>query len=149
MNKCIKSLSLAALMSVIFTSPLFAEISSSVCPYSCRTQGIPKNVCKDWKENGRCFIDDLRVRPGVLSNAEQARRDQIERDRKREEERRRIEEENRRKHSHDHRYDDRRYDDRRYDDRYRDRYDDRYYHHRDDDYYRRRDYRDRYYDDRW
>ena len=144
MNKYIKYFSITAISLASFSSPLFAEITSSNCPYSCRTQGIPKNVCKDWKENGRCFIDDLRYRPGVLSSAEQARRDQLERDRKREEERRRIEEERRRKeeerrkHHHDHHY-----DDRRYDDRYYDRYDDRYYRRDRDDYYRRRDYYDR------
>jgi hypothetical protein len=39
------------------------RVSSQTCPYSCRTQGIPKNVCKDWREGNTCFIEDLRHPP--------------------------------------------------------------------------------------
>ncbi len=40
-----------------------AEVTSQNCPYDCDTQNIPRAVCKDWRENGRCFVEDLRSKP--------------------------------------------------------------------------------------
>ena len=42
----------------------FAEeggaVSSRECPYSCRTEGLPQDRCRDWREGDRCFIEDMR-----------------------------------------------------------------------------------------
>jgi len=38
-------------------------VTSRSCPFSCRTEGIPKNVCRDWKEGDLCYIEDLRKAP--------------------------------------------------------------------------------------
>lgn len=39
------------------------EVTSSSCPYSCKTQGIPKKHCRDWKSEGLCYVEDLRRSP--------------------------------------------------------------------------------------
>lgn len=44
----------------LFPTIIVAEVSSRPCPYSCKTQGIRKSVCKDWREGNTCYIDDLR-----------------------------------------------------------------------------------------
>jgi hypothetical protein len=64
-----RTLILASLASVAATSSLQAEprrgvVSSRVCPYSCRTEGIPKSDCKDWREGNTCFVEDRRVTAG-------------------------------------------------------------------------------------
>jgi len=41
-------------------------VTSRSCPYSCRTQGIPKKHCKDWRQGNLCFIEDLRKFPSVF-----------------------------------------------------------------------------------
>lgn len=35
------------------------KVTKKPCPYSCRTEGIPKNKCRDWKEGGLCVIERL------------------------------------------------------------------------------------------
>lgn len=35
------------------------NITKRPCPYSCRTEGIPKSKCRDWKEDGLCVIERL------------------------------------------------------------------------------------------
>lgn len=44
---------------------LFAEVTSSPCPYSCKTRGISKDRCKDWKEGNTCFVDDLQASQAI------------------------------------------------------------------------------------
>ena len=44
------------------------RVTSALCPYSCRTKGIPKKHCKDWKEAGRCFVEDLTRPPAKISS---------------------------------------------------------------------------------
>ena len=48
-------------------SPVLAErhglITSQVCPYSCRTQGMDKRNCRDWKNGNTCYIEDLTRTP--------------------------------------------------------------------------------------
>lgn len=39
------------------------EVSSRNCPYDCRTQGIPKSDCREWRQGTVCYVEDLRV-PG-------------------------------------------------------------------------------------
>lgn len=34
-------------------------VTSSLCPYDCKTKGIKRKFCRDWKEGGRCFVEDL------------------------------------------------------------------------------------------
>lgn len=55
-------------------TPVLAQhrgyVSSRPCPYSCRTQGIPKKHCRDWKENGLCYIEDLRKQPNPVQQTQ-------------------------------------------------------------------------------
>lgn len=37
-----------------------AEVRSRSCPFSCRTEGIPKQHCRDWREGNTCYVDDTR-----------------------------------------------------------------------------------------
>jgi hypothetical protein len=63
---------LAALCFLVFTglsSTAEAQrqkgfVTSAPCPYSCRSQGIQKRYCKDWKEGNTCYVEDLRRAPG-------------------------------------------------------------------------------------
>ena len=57
---------------IILTLVLFAnvclaerhgEVTNANCPYSCRTQNIPKQDCRDWRNGDTCYIEDLRRRP--------------------------------------------------------------------------------------
>lgn len=43
----------------------FAEIREQNCPFSCKTENIDKSFCRDWAENGRCYIEDLRADSGA------------------------------------------------------------------------------------
>ncbi|MCB0331360.1 MAG: hypothetical protein KDD70_16935 [Bdellovibrionales bacterium] len=43
-------------------------ITSSLCPYSCKTQGIPKKRCKDWREGERCYVEDLSRAPARIES---------------------------------------------------------------------------------
>lgn len=54
--------SLAALvLAILFVAPpLLAEVTSRPCPYSCKTEGIVKSQCKDWREGNTCYVEDLR-----------------------------------------------------------------------------------------
>lgn len=45
-------------------------ISSGPCPMNCDTKGITRNICKDWQENGVCFVQDLR--PASLAEKRQS-----------------------------------------------------------------------------
>lgn len=33
------------------------------CPFSCRTEGINKQHCRDWREGNTCYVEDLSRRP--------------------------------------------------------------------------------------
>lgn len=60
MRRC---LLLFLLLSLAITPEFVAaDVRSGACPYSCRTLGIPKRYCRDWKQNGVCFVED--TRPG-------------------------------------------------------------------------------------
>lgn len=54
---------------LLFPASVYGEasgkgaVTSRSCPFSCRTEGIPKNVCRDWKEGDLCYIEDLRKPP--------------------------------------------------------------------------------------
>lgn len=62
----------AVTSSFIDAAPAYAdrrgEVTSRPCPYSCRTQGIPKKDCKDWRQGNVCFIEDLRRPPAAPSS---------------------------------------------------------------------------------
>lgn len=34
-------------------------LRSRACPFSCRTEGIDKNHCKDWRVGNTCYVEDL------------------------------------------------------------------------------------------
>lgn len=38
-----------------------AEVTSKPCPHSCRSMGIDKRHCRDWREGTMCFVDNLTV----------------------------------------------------------------------------------------
>ncbi len=40
------------------------QVSSRHCPYSCKSNGLPKSSCRDWREGDICYIEDLTKRPG-------------------------------------------------------------------------------------
>lgn len=40
-----------------------APVTSQHCPFDCSTQRIPTDYCRDWREDGMCFVQDLRVPP--------------------------------------------------------------------------------------
>jgi len=44
--------------------PVNAEVTSRPCPYSCKSLGIKKKKCKDWKEGNTCYVQDLRKKSG-------------------------------------------------------------------------------------
>ncbi len=100
------------------------------CPYNCGHAGVPREFCRDWRENGMCYVEDVRLPPTPAPKPQPQRYDDRDRG-------------HRPPPPPPSRYDDRYRDDRYRDDRYRDRYrDDRY---RDDRYrddrYRYDDYR--------
>lgn len=61
---------LLLLVALIPLNPVGAQsrglISKAKCPNSCRSRGIPKNQCRDWREGDLCVVEDLRRRPEPL-----------------------------------------------------------------------------------
>ena len=50
----------AGVLIAVSAHSAIAEVSSRNCPYDCNTENIPRSHCKDWRQDGKCFIDDLR-----------------------------------------------------------------------------------------
>ena len=51
------------LMLVILPGYARAEsrgIEGRDCPFSCRSEGIPKKYCRDWRKGNTCYVEDLR-----------------------------------------------------------------------------------------
>jgi hypothetical protein len=46
---------------MLLTSTAFAEVSSKPCPYSCNSQGLSRDTCKDWREGNTCFVENLKA----------------------------------------------------------------------------------------
>ena len=48
-------------------------VTSRACPYSCKSAGLKKGKCRDWREGNRCFVEDLTKKPAkqVASNTVQ------------------------------------------------------------------------------
>ena len=44
------------------------HVTVSPCPHSCQTRGIPKNICRDWREGNACYVEDLSQAPGFTNN---------------------------------------------------------------------------------
>lgn len=42
-----------------FAQTKLGLVTSRPCPYSCETRGLPKNLCRDWKEGETCYVEDL------------------------------------------------------------------------------------------
>ena len=42
---------------VLFIDNLFAEVLRARCPFTCQTQNLPKQFCKDWRKGDTCYID--------------------------------------------------------------------------------------------
>lgn len=38
-------------------------VTSAPCPHSCRSMGLDKRRCKDWREGNTCFVEDLNRQP--------------------------------------------------------------------------------------
>ena len=51
-------------IAVLNNSPAAAyengQISARQCPHSCRTLGIKKSQCRDWRRGNICYVEDLR-----------------------------------------------------------------------------------------
>lgn len=58
---------LATVLLFSVSAPVQAErkgyVSYQACPHSCRTLGIPKTDCRDWREGELCYVEDLRRAP--------------------------------------------------------------------------------------
>jgi len=35
------------------------------CPFSCSTQGIPREHCRDWRQGDVCYVEDVRLHPSA------------------------------------------------------------------------------------
>jgi hypothetical protein len=97
MKKIITAIALASFLAV----PAFADnrshhrsgpdrsehglVQSRRCPFSCSTQGIAKDHCRDWRQGDTCFVEDTRTRTsalrpdhdGIIDSREYATRDSI------------------------------------------------------------------------
>lgn len=36
-------------------------IKSATCPFSCESQGLTRDKCRDWREGDTCYVEDLRA----------------------------------------------------------------------------------------
>lgn len=63
--------SVVIFLALFFVAPQFSAAEGKLrvraCPFSCRLEGIPKNVCRDWRKGNQCFVEDLR-KPRNRSN---------------------------------------------------------------------------------
>lgn len=53
------------------------RVQSRPCPFSCKTQGLPKNVCRDWRQGNTCYVEDLSRGPGQQQRPPQQRRGHV------------------------------------------------------------------------
>ena len=60
----ILSLSALLLLTSLPGAALAQSTTSAPCPYSCKTLGIKKKKCKDWREGDTCYVQDLRKNQG-------------------------------------------------------------------------------------
>lgn len=78
------------LLTLILTVPLSAEtvkvtengitegkptkrrglITTSLCPYNCKSEGLSSESCRSWEEYGRCFVEDFTQAPGHRTRVE-------------------------------------------------------------------------------
>lgn len=49
----------AAVISKTSNAEQRGYLMSRDCPFSCRTEGIDKKHCKDWRVGNRCYVEDL------------------------------------------------------------------------------------------
>lgn len=42
-------------------------ITSAQCPYSCKSAGVPENLCQDWSDGVKCYVEDFTQVPGHRS----------------------------------------------------------------------------------
>jgi hypothetical protein len=65
-------LGICCLITTVPISVANAEVTSKPCPHSCRTMGIDKQHCRDWREGSMCFVDNLAApSSGSQPNADQ------------------------------------------------------------------------------
>jgi hypothetical protein len=43
------------------------HVTAALCPNSCSTNGLAKNVCRDWREGNVCYVEDLTRPPGYTN----------------------------------------------------------------------------------
>jgi len=53
-----KKLLIAGLLGVLYSGVALADYveSSALCPYSCKSAGYSKSVCKDRKDGDKCYV---------------------------------------------------------------------------------------------
>ncbi len=56
----LKKISLFSLMILSLPAHVYSEVRERDCPYSCATENIERSVCRDWRNNDKCYIEDLR-----------------------------------------------------------------------------------------
>ena len=42
-------------------------ITSSACPYDCKIAGVPADLCREWSDAEKCYVEDLSQPPGHRS----------------------------------------------------------------------------------
>ncbi|MBX7145552.1 MAG: hypothetical protein K1X79_13965 [Oligoflexia bacterium] len=50
---------LAVLPSFAWAGPLHGEVTKGRCPITCKSLGIPRDKCHEWRDNGLCYVEDL------------------------------------------------------------------------------------------
>ena len=61
---------LSLLLICLFPSSAASEQSTGLvtarpCPHSCKTMGLDKKYCKDWKRGNVCYVEDLKRKPAA------------------------------------------------------------------------------------
>lgn len=51
---------LAVIFAVFSPGMVEAEVQARHCPFSCKSEGIPKHLCRDWRRGNTCYVEDLR-----------------------------------------------------------------------------------------
>jgi hypothetical protein len=64
---CIAPAMTALCVTVFFSKAAFGQVTSRPCPYNCRLAGIPKESCRDWREQDVCYIEVIRSKSSAYS----------------------------------------------------------------------------------
>lgn len=51
-----------------WAAPVHGEVTKGRCPISCQSLGVPRDKCREWRDNGVCYVEDL-TRPRTLKSS--------------------------------------------------------------------------------